>query len=244
MSAQAPPRAPREAIPWYQRLEARVLVAVTLIAGCSLAAVTIVTGRVVESHSLDRAREDLAATRAAFTHLITTRTEFAHAQTKLIATLPVFRAYMTDMRLASDRETMEVMADAYRRDLSAAFCIVTAADGRWLASPGARMTAVARSAIEDLIRGVLNRGPARRLLALDGTVFLVVSEPVTFADEVLGTLTSVYRLDDEVAPISRRRRAAMSCSWPGTRSAAAAWVLRSGSRSTPSFALIRRCGRI
>src|SRR5215510_9667050 len=196
---QAPTRAPRQAIPWYRRLEARVLVAVTLIAGCSLAAVTLVTRQVVESHSLDRAREDLAATRAAFTHLIRTRTRFAHAQTKLIATLPVFRAYMTDTRLASDRETMEVMADAYRHDLSAAFCIVTAADGRWLASPGAHMTAAARGAIDDLIRGVLSRGAARRLFALDGTVFLVVSEPVTFADEVLGTFTSAYRLDDDVA---------------------------------------------
>src|SRR4030095_2215059 len=116
---QAPASAPRQAIPWYRRLEARVLVAVTLIAGCSLAAVTLVTRQVVESHSLDRAREDLAATRAALQHLITTR--FAHAQKKLIPTLPVFRAYMTDTRLASDRETMAVMADAYRHDLSAAF---------------------------------------------------------------------------------------------------------------------------
>src|SRR5262245_3479037 len=199
MSAKVPARPARQAIPWYRRLEARVLVAVTLIAGCSLAAVTLVTRQVVESHSLDRAREDLAATRAAFTHLITTRTGFAHAQTKLIATLPVFRAHMTESRLVSDRETMEVMADAYRRDLSATFCIVTAADGRWLASPGAQMTAVAHTSVDDLTHGVLSRGAARRLLALDGTVFLVVSEPVTFADEVLGTLTSAYRLDDEVA---------------------------------------------
>src|SRR5215213_6431855 len=76
------PGLPRPSIPWHRRLEARVLVSVTLIAGLSLASVTVVTGRVVRSHSLDRARGDLSAVQVAFAHLITTRAEFAESQTK------------------------------------------------------------------------------------------------------------------------------------------------------------------
>src|SRR5207244_1810614 len=106
------------------------------IAGLPLAALTIVTGRVVESHALSRAAGDLSSAQAAFSHLISTRTQFVAAQTRLITALPVFRAHMIDVRLAADVATMEAMADPYRSDLSAAFCVVTDARGRWLASPG------------------------------------------------------------------------------------------------------------
>ena len=101
----------RHAIPWHQRLEARVLVAVTLIAGFSLVSVTYVTGRVVESHSIDRARLDLRAAREAFTQLITARADFARSQARLIAAMSVSRVHMADTRLASDPETMNVMAE-------------------------------------------------------------------------------------------------------------------------------------
>jgi PAS domain S-box-containing protein len=199
MGADPSARAARETIPWHERLEARVLVAVTLLLGASLGAVAFVTGRVVEAHSLDRARENLSAARAVFDHLIDTRAAFAHAQARLITTLPVFRAHMTDPALSSDRATMGVMAEAYCRELTASFCVVTSSDGRWLASPDAQLSPVATQALERTIGAALKRQSVRRVEALDGGVFLVVSEPAMFADEVLGTLTSAHRLDDAVA---------------------------------------------
>ena len=53
-------------IPWHRRLEARVLFGVSLIAGLSLASIAFVTGRVVRSHTYDRARNDVKTARVAF----------------------------------------------------------------------------------------------------------------------------------------------------------------------------------
>jgi PAS domain S-box-containing protein len=195
--ASAVPAA-QHSIPWHRRLEARVLVFVCLIAGFSLATLTLVTGRVVESHALSRAAGDLSSAQAAFSHLISTRTQFVAAQTRLITTLPVFRAHMVDVRVAADAATMEAMADTYRTDLSAAFCVVTDADGRWLASPGLESRAGKR-ALDPGIRVAAGGQSHHEILAIDGRLFLVVSEPARFADEVLGTLTAAYRLDDTVA---------------------------------------------
>ena len=39
----------------------------------------------------------------------------------------------------------------------------------------------------------------RDILALDGALYIVVTEPATFADEVLGTLTTGYALDNALA---------------------------------------------
>jgi PAS domain S-box-containing protein len=195
--ASAVPAA-QHSIPWHRRLEARVLVCVCLIAGFSLATLTLVTGRVVESHALSRAAGDLSSAQAAFSHLISTRTQFVAAQTRLITTLPVFRAHMVDVRVAADAATMEAMADTYRTDLSAAFCVVTDAGGRWLASPGLESRAGKR-ALDPGIRVAAGGQSHHEILAIDGRLFLVVSEPARFADEVLGTLTAAYRLDDTVA---------------------------------------------
>ena len=190
--------AAQHSIPWHRRLEARVLVGVCLIAGFSLASLTVVTGRVVQSHALSRAAGDLSSAQAAFSHLISTRTGFVAAQTRLITALPVFRAHLIDVRLAADVATMEAMADTYRKDLSAAFCVVTDASGRWLASPGLE-SPTGRQALDPAVRTAVGGQSHHEILAIDGRLFLVVSEPARFADEVLGTLTAAYRLDDTVA---------------------------------------------
>src|SRR5262245_49798997 len=101
-------------IPWHRRLEARVLVGVIAIVGGSLAALALVTGEVVARHTMSRAEDDLGAAQAAFTHLVSTQTELVGAQTRLITALPVFRACMTDSRLASDIATVEAMAVMYQ----------------------------------------------------------------------------------------------------------------------------------
>jgi PAS domain S-box-containing protein len=210
----APDRTVHRTIPWHQRLEARVLVAVTLIAFFSLAAVTIVTGRVVESQSLARASDDLSAARVAFTHLVAQRAESVRTQAKLITELPIFKAHMTDSQLSSDRETMQVMAETYRQQVHAAFCIVASGDGRRLASPGAQLSSESARAVDDVARAASGRQSARRILALDRGVFLIVAEPVRYADEVLGALVFGYHLDDaqahELAQITRIQVAFLS----------------------------------
>ena len=189
MSADAPAAGhSTPTIPWHRRLEARVLLGVTLIAGLSLASVTVVTGRVVLSHSLTRARGDLTAAQAAFTHLITKRAEFAESQARLITALPVFRAHMADSSLFADRATMTVLADEYCHDLSAAFCVVTSGDGRWRASPGFADSAGPVRSLDSVIQAALAGRAVRRILSLDRQLFLVVSQPGRYADEIVGTV--------------------------------------------------------
>jgi hypothetical protein len=75
-------------------MEARVVLGVTVFVGLSLALVLTVTTRAVTSRSLERASGDLETARTAFARLVANRTEFASAQARLIAALPVFRAHM------------------------------------------------------------------------------------------------------------------------------------------------------
>ena len=185
------------AIPWHRRLEARVLAGVTAIVGLSLAALTIVTGEVVERHTMSRAEGDLAAAQAAFSHLVSTQSELVGAQTRLITGLPVFRAHMTDSRLTGDVATMEAMAEMYREELDAAFTIVSDRKGRWLAHPGIADNRPER--LEALVSATAGGRAQREVLAIDGTLYIVVTEPAMFADEVLGTLTTGYALDNALA---------------------------------------------
>ena len=170
-----------------------------LFVGLSLAFVLTVTTRAVTSRSLERASKDLDAARTAFARLVANRAEFASAQTRLIAALPVFRAHMSDVRLAADIATIDAMADDYRRQLKAQFCIVTDGTGRWLGSPGwptgEKSSPSIRAGIDRAVGGLSGRAvvPVREQL------FLVIFEPARFAEETLGTLTIGYTLDDGVA---------------------------------------------
>ncbi len=184
-------------IPWHRRLEARVLAGVTAIVGLSLAALTVVTGEVVERHTMSRAEGDLGAAQAAFSHLVSTQSELVGTQTRLITGLPVFRAHMTDSRLAHDVATMEAMAEMYREELDAAFTIVSDGKGHWLASPGIAGSRPPR--LEALVSATAAGRAQREILALDGTLYIVVTEPAMFVDEVLGTLTTGYALDNALA---------------------------------------------
>src|SRR5262245_61632338 len=183
-------------IPWHRRLEARALAGVAMVVGVSLAALALVTGEVVTSHTLTRSADDLSAAHAAFTHLVATRSELVAAQTRLITGLPVFRAYLTDSRLAHDRATVGAMADMYREDLHAAFTIVSDGDGRWLASAGLPSHKAGRAHAQQLVSAAAAGHAQRTIIAIDHVLYILVAEPATFADEVLGTLTTGYALDD------------------------------------------------
>jgi PAS domain S-box-containing protein len=180
-------------------MEARVVLGVSAFVGLSLALVLTVTTRAVTSRSLERASSDLDAARTAFARLVANRAAFASAQTRLITALPVFRAHMSDVRLAADIATIDAMANDYRQQLKAQFCIVTDGAGRWLGSPGwptgEKSPPSIRAGIDRAVRGL----PDQAIVALPQQLFLVIFEPARFAEETLGTLTIGYTLDDGVA---------------------------------------------
>jgi two-component system cell cycle sensor histidine kinase/response regulator CckA len=194
----APEPAPT-VIPWHRRLEARVLIAVTLIAGVSLAAVLLAANQVVRKHSYNRSLDELVAARAAFVRLVESRARFASAQTRLIAELPVFRATLDpSSNVGGDAETISAMADEYRRKLSAEFCIVSDGRGVWIGAPG-WPGGRPQNGVAGLIQSARNAQASHQIIAMDNGLFLVVSEPALFSEEVLGTITAGYKLDDKVA---------------------------------------------
>jgi len=186
-------------LPWHLRLEARVIAGVSVLVALSLGAVLVATTRAVTHRSLERSVADLDAARAAFYRLADDRAEFAAAQAALVTALPVFRAHMTDSRLAEDVATLEAMGQEYRRQLKADFCIVADHEGRWTSTPGwpggVKAADEARKSIKDATAG----HPHRAIVDLGDRLFLIVSEPARFGDEILGTLTVGFALDDAVA---------------------------------------------
>jgi signal transduction histidine kinase/ActR/RegA family two-component response regulator len=184
---------------WHRRFEARVVASVIILVALSTGAILYATTRVVTARSLERTRLDLQAARTAFQRLADDRARFAAAQSALVTALPVFRAHLTDTRLAEDVATVEAMADGYRRQLDAHFAIVTDREGRWTATPGWPAGARAGSEVDAAIAEATAGRPGRTMAAVADRLFLVVSEPAMFADELLGTLTIGYALDDEVA---------------------------------------------
>ena len=184
---------------WHRRLEARAIAGVTVLVALSLAAILAATARTVTTRSLGRTTTDLDAARAAFHQLVTERAEFASAQSALVTALPVFRAHLSDPRLAQDFATLAAMADHYRQQLKATFAIVGGRDGNWIAHSGWANGRSPSGDITDAIAGATAGHPTRSIAAADDRLFLVVSQPAAFADEVLGTLTVGYALDDEVA---------------------------------------------
>jgi predicted signal transduction protein with EAL and GGDEF domain len=185
-------------IPWHRRLEARVAAGISLLVTLSAAAILFAASRVVASRSLERASEDLEVARAAFSHSVDSRSDSVEALVRLVTTLPVFRAHLSDARLAADVATVDAMTDGYRKELKADFSIVTDDRGVWLASPG-WPSAAPRSAAAVLIEHARNGDSTRNLIPLGDDLFLVVSEPARFLDEVLGTMTVGYRIDDAAA---------------------------------------------
>ena len=194
------PSTPHPALRWYQQLAAQVAIAVTLLVAAALAAVLVFTAQMVSSQSLIRASAEIDTARRAFDSVLESRASAAMAQTLLVTELPIFRAHLTDTRLAGDHATVDAMADGYRRQLEADFSIVSDANGRWLASPGWSSRAGAPPAeLAGAIERARAGANARAVAGQDNELFLVVSVPARFADEILGTLTAGYRLTDRLA---------------------------------------------
>ena len=174
--------------------------ALALLVAVALGAMLLITIRLVSTQSRTRAEEELDVARAAFSTLMEHRAASSIALATLVTELPVFRAHLTDARLAGDRPSIEAMADGYRRQLDAHFVVITNAEGNWLASPGWPETGT--SPPEDLGRllDVARQGTSgSTIVGRDNELFLAVSAPARFADEVLGTLTTGYHLTDSLA---------------------------------------------
>jgi diguanylate cyclase (GGDEF)-like protein len=193
------PQGPRNVFPWLGRLESRVAVALGLLVAGALGAMLLITIQAVSTQSRARAEDELEGARTAFSSLMENRAAASTALTTLVTELPVFRAHLTDARLAEDRPTIDAMADGYRQQLAAQFVVVSNGAGTWLASPGWAATGPRPEALARLVDSA-QRGISGAGIVSDGNrMFLAVSVPARFADEVLGTLTAGYELTDSLA---------------------------------------------
>jgi PAS domain S-box-containing protein len=190
----------RQEIRWHDRMEARVAAGVLVLVALSVAAVVFTATRVATRSAVASATENLEGARSAFYRLVDDRAAFAAQQTRLIIELPVFRSMMLTPAAASDIATLTEMADGYRQRLNAAFAIVSAPDGSPIATPGwpagVAMPAALQSAIRDASAGQAKRD----IVAIDGKLLLVTSEPARFTEaELIGAVSFGFPLDDRVA---------------------------------------------
>ncbi len=183
-------------IAWHRRLEARLLLGVTLVFGVSLVAVLIATSQVITNYSLQQSTDDLLGTRAAFDRLVDTRAAFAASQTRLVVELPMFRVPLTNPNVAGDEPTIDNMAEDYCRKLDAGFCVVTNPAGVWIGRTSGAARHRSAPAVAAAIEQARSGRGVRDIVTLDDGLYLIVAEPASFAEEVLGTLTAAYRLDD------------------------------------------------
>ena len=210
------PSATGPQIAWYRRLEGRVVVGVAFVACLSVTAVLLATLGVVRTNARAQAADALEATRQAFYQLTEDRAGFAAAQLRLIASLPVFRAHMTDAQLLSDPATLDAMANEYRRALDSSFLVVTDPNGVWIADTGWPSGTRPSTALTGAIDGARDGESRQVVLPVANRLYLMVTEPARFATEVLGTLTVGYRLDDAVAgDLARTTNSEVSFLWQG-----------------------------
>ena len=176
-----------------------MLLGVTLVAGASLFTLLAATNRVVTNYSLQRSNEDLRDTRAAFDRLVDSRAQFAASETRLVVELPMFRVPLTNPNVAADAPTIDNMAEDYCRKLDANFCVVTDGGGSWIGQTSRARAHDASRALSLSIAGAKAGRSSREIATLDDGLFLIISEPAAFAEEILGTLTAAYHLDDSEA---------------------------------------------
>ena len=168
-----------------------------MLIATALGAVLVATTRLVTNQSLRRGSDDVTVARTAFNRLVAARAASVATQVRIITTQPLFRA-LVDAPSGNDLAILGTMSDEYPRQLGAAFCIVVDRRATWLADPGwpgREVPAALRSAIQSAAGG----RPQSGIAAIDGRLFLIVSEPARFAAETLGAMTVGLALDDSVA---------------------------------------------
>ena len=187
-------------IQWHKRMEARVAAGVVVLVALSLTAVLVTATRVATRSAMIRATDNLEDARAAFYRLVDGRASFAAQQTRLIVALPTFRSVMVNPVVARDVATLTQIADGYRSDLGAQFAIITDPDGKPTATPGWPQHLAFPAPLQRAIRDATAGTPRRDIVAFEGRLLLITSEPARFAEtEVLGSVTFGFPLDDRVA---------------------------------------------
>ena len=187
------------AVRWHTRLQIQVALGVGALVTCALVAVLLTTTSAVTRQSMDLAAHSLDTARTEFFHLADSRAQSVAAQVRLITTLPVFRAHMTERVLATDRPTLDAMTDGYRQSLGAAFAVLTDRSGAWLVQPGWTEAVAPPEGMRRGIDAAVGGQGQQDIVVIDDGLFLVVSEPAVFGDEVLGALAVGVPLDDGVA---------------------------------------------
>ena len=186
-------------MPWCRRLHVQVALGISALVAVSLGITLLATARAITRRSMSLASDDLEVARSGFYRLAAKHAEFAAAQVRLITTLPVFRAHMTDRAVAADVATLDAMTDEYRQRLGAQFGILTNRTGTWMAQPGWPEGQTPPSGLRSSIGAAVQKQGHHDIVAIRDTLFLVVSEPAVFGEEILGTLTIGFALDDSVA---------------------------------------------
>lgn len=187
------------AVPWHRRLEARVALGVSFLVALSLGAALFAASQAVTRQSQARASADLRAARATFDRLVDLRAASSAALTRLVTELPIFRAHLSDHRLADDMSTMNAMTDGYCRQLQATFCIVTSATGDWISNVGWPEERGHPAVLQEMIASTLQSESQTGIASFDRRVFLLVTEPIRFATETLGVMAVAHALDDQMA---------------------------------------------
>ena len=196
------PRHPLARIAWHRRLETHVAAGVALIVGVSLAAALTTATLAVRARSLDQADLDLAAIQSAFAHLVDSRAASSHVQARLLLAQPLLLATIDALRggvgheANTDAATFASSLEGYRGEFGAAFVLVTDERANRLAAAG---DPIGWSTQGQTITAARAGTSAHVVTVLGDRMFLVVSEPARFIDEVIGTFTAGYDLDDTVA---------------------------------------------
>src|SRR6476660_8342227 len=150
------------------------------------------TRHIVKEYSLSRSADDLVSARDAFRRHVDRRTQAATRETRLVTELPTFQSLISSREAAADTPTVNQLADDYCRKLTADFCIVTDADGKWLGRTRDDITAF-QNALSARIMAAAHGQEGNDVLTLGRHLFLVVAEPASFGKtEVLGTFTAAY----------------------------------------------------
>jgi len=188
------PSPARRQIQWHNRMEARVIAGILLLVGLSLAGVLLAATRVATRGAVARASMNLQDARQAFYRVVDSRAENVASQTRLILVLPIFRATIA----SGDIPTLQTMAEGYREELKARFAILANPTGHIIAAAGFPAEWQTPPALLATIAKA--RSAAQRdIVPIRGQLFLVVSEPAKFAEELIGTITFGFPLDDHVA---------------------------------------------
>jgi hypothetical protein len=184
---------PQQQILWHNRMEARVIAGILLLVGLSLTGVLVAATQVATRSAVTRASVNLQDARQAFYRVVDSRAENVASQTRLILTLPIFRATIA----SGDIPTLLAMADGYREQLRAQFALLANPSGKIIAASGWPQEWDTPSALLGTVAAA--RASHRDIVPIGGQLFLVVSEPANFAEELIGTITFGFPLDDGVA---------------------------------------------